>query len=121
MGRKGERMAEIQNAKITNAELTMEDHGVLCYWITVEGAGWGVGIGGYVIGKGYLGAKAFSGSPKGTEAIMRIMDTVGVDKWSDLKGKYVRVVTEGWGETVSKFGHITDNKWFDQREFFATE
>ena len=114
-------MAEIQNAKITNAELTMEDHGVLCYWITVEGAGWGVGIGGYVIGKGYLGAKAFSGSPKGTEAIMRIMDTVGVDKWSDLKGKYVRVVTEGWGETVSKFGHITDNKWFDQREFFATE
>ena len=121
MGRKGERVAEIQNAKITNAELTMEDHGVLCYWITVEGAGWGVGIGGYVIGKGYLGAKAFSGSPKGTEAIMRIMDTVGVDKWSDLKGKYVRVVTKGWGETVSKFGHITDNKWFDQREFFATE
>ena len=121
MGRKGESVAEIQNAKITNAELTMEDHGVLCYWITVEGAGWGVSIGGYVIGKGYLGAKAFSGSPKGIEAIMRIMDTVGVYKWSDLKGKYVRVVTEGFGESVHKFGHITDNKWFDQREFFATE
>lgn len=109
---------EIINAKITNAELTMEDHGVLCYWLTLEGAGWGVGVGGYVIGKGYLGAKEFSGSEKGTEAIMRIMDTVGVEKWSDLKGKYVRACIEGCGSGVHRFGHITDNKWFDQKEFF---
>lgn len=99
----------------------MEDHGVLTYWLTVEGQGWGVGIGGYVIGKGYIGAKEFSGSPTGIEAVMRIMDTVGVCKWSELKGKYVRVVTEGIGETVHKFGNIIENKWFDQREFFETK
>lgn len=96
----------------------MEDHGVLCYWLTLEGSGWGVGVGGYVIGKGYLGAKEFSGSEKGTEAIMRIMDTVGVEKWSDLKGKYVRACIEGWGDRVHRFGHIMDDKWFDQKEFF---
>ena len=31
---------------------------------------------------------------------MRIMDTVGVEKWEQLSGKYVRVKTEGWGSKI---------------------
>lgn len=96
----------------------MEDHGVLSYELTLEGKGWGVCFGGIVIGKGYLGAKEFSGSAKGTEAIMRIMDTVGVARWTDLTGKYVRVVNEGRGSTIHKIGHVIEDKWFDQKEFF---
>lgn len=81
----------IENAKIVSAEISMEDHGVLCTCITVEGNGWGVTLGGYVIGHGYLGAEEFKGYDRGTEEIMRIMDTVGVSKWSDIVGKYIRV------------------------------
>lgn len=36
----------IENVKITNASITMEDHGVLTFYITVEGAGIAVNLGG---------------------------------------------------------------------------
>lgn len=31
---------------------------------------------------------------------MRIMDVVGVSRLEDMKGKYIRVATKGWGSTV---------------------
>ena len=114
-------MAEIYNAKIENASITMDDHGCLTWYITLAGAGWGVSIGGYVIGHGYLDAKEFKGSEKGTESLMRVMDTVGVEKWEDLPGKYVRVYSEGWGSIITKFGNIIEDKWFDCREFFSNK
>lgn len=112
-------MIEIINAKITNTQLTMKDHGCLTYWITVEGSGFGVSVGGYCIGHGYLGATEFDGSVKGLEALMRIMNVVGVDKWEDLNGKYCRIVSNGLGSTVNKIGNLIEDKWFDQMEFFA--
>ena len=69
-------MMEILNAEIKNAELTMEEHGCLSLYLTLSGSGWGVVFGGTCLGKGYLGAKEFVGSAKGTEEIMRIMDVV---------------------------------------------
>lgn len=51
--------------------------------------------------------------------MMRIMDTVGVERWEDLKGRYVRVVDPGLGKTVDTIGNILEEKWFNQREFFA--
>lgn len=113
---------EILNAKITSTSITMAEHGVLTFWVTVQGGGWGCSIGGYVIGNGYLDADNdfFKGSGSGLEAMMRIMDTVGVDKWEDLEGKYVRcVLNDGWGGTITKIGNITKDKWFDLKEFFA--
>ena len=109
---------EILNAKITSVSITMADHGCLTFWITIQGGGWGVSIGGYAIGHGYLGADKFDGHPYGLEAMMRIMDTVGVDKWEDLKDHYIRVMSAGWGTTITKIGNITDDKWFDIGEFF---
>ena len=113
---------EIVNAKITSVSITMADHGCLTFWVTVEGSGFGVSIGGYAIGHGYLGASEFKATHGGgLEAMMRIMDTVGVDTWEDLKGKYIRVVSNGWGESIKKIGHITDDKWFDIDEFFKSK
>lgn len=108
----------IENATITSADLSMEDHGVLTLWLQIEGDGWGCAIGGYVLGHGYVGAKEFEGSPKGIEEIMRIMDVVGVSSFSELAGKQIRVETEGWGGRVTKFGNIIKNKWFDYKEFY---
>jgi hypothetical protein len=114
----------IENAKITNVSLTMADYCSLVFWITVEGAGWGCNIGGYKIASGMLGAKpeeftAEHGS--GLVAMMRIMDAVGVNKWEDLKGKYCRVKTDGWGGTVDEIGNIIKDKWFNIKDFFAEQ
>lgn len=115
-------MAEILNAKITSVSLTMADHGCLTFWVTVEGGGWGVSIGGYKIGSGYLGADNFKVEyGDGLEAMMRIMDTVGVERWEDLKDKYIRAEVNGLGCSVKKIGHITKEKWFDIGEFFETK
>ena len=83
----------IENAKITNTSITMEDHGVLTFYITVEGAGIGVNLGGYCIGTGYLGAKEFSAeNGGGLVVMMNIMNVVGVHKWEDLKAVLCAVI-----------------------------
>lgn len=109
----------IENAKITGVSISMADHGCITFWVNVEGKGWGCGIGGYCVGHGYLGADHFDGYGKGLEAMARIMDTVGVEKWEDLKGKYCRVESEGWGGMIHKIGNLINDKWFDIKEFFA--
>lgn len=109
----------IENAKITGVSISMADHGCITFWVNVEGKGWGCSVGGYCIGHGYLGADRFDGYGKGLEAMARIMDTVGVEKWEDLKGKYCRVESEGWGSTIHKIGNLINDKWFDIKEFFA--
>ena len=112
---------DVRNALITHADLSMTDHGCLTLELVLEGDGWGVTYGGRVLGHGYLNAEEFEGNAKGIEYLMRIMDTVGVERFNDMKGKYVRVVTKGWGNTVDIIGNIARNKWFDQRKFFEGE
>lgn len=110
----------IENALITNVDLSMADHGCFTLAMTLEGGGWGVVYGGYCLGKGYLGADDdfFNGSAAGMEYLIRIMDTVGVEKFQDLKGKYVRVATKGLGSSVKIIGNIIKDKWFDAETFF---
>ena len=111
----------IENALITNVDLSMADHGCLTLVMTLEGGGWGVVYGGYCLGKGYLDADDdfFDGSAAGMEYLIRIMDTVGVEKFQDLKGRYVRVANKGWGSSVKIIGNIIKDKWFDAETFFA--
>lgn len=113
---------EILNAKITRVSISMADHGCLTFDLGLKGSGWGIAFGGYCIGHGYLGADEFSAeSGDGLEAMMRIMDTVGVERWEDLTDHYVRVKSDGWGTRITKIGHITDDKWFDIDEFFKSK
>ena len=114
---------EILNAQVTDADLSMADHGSLVLWLQLNGAGWGVGYGGYGIGKGYVGASEFRGFAKGTELIMRVMDTVGVSTFKELFGKYVRVAVNfnSDGGRVNIIGNIIEDKWFDIKDFFTVE
>lgn len=110
---------QIENAKISKTSITMADHGCLTFWVFVDGGGWGCGFGGYCIGHGYLGAKEFTAeNGDGLEAMMHIMDTVGVEKWEDLKGKYCRCKMEGPGGGIAAIGNIIEDRWFDIREFY---
>lgn len=57
-------------------------------------------------------------STKSFEAISKILETVGVDKWEDLPGKYIRIKDNGWGSTIDEIGNLMEEKWFNIREFF---
>lgn len=112
-------MSEIRNAKITDTSITMGDHGCLTFGIILESDAFAILYGGYCIGNGFLGSDTFSAdNGSGLVAMMRIMDVVGVKRWEDLKGKYVRFVDDAWGFTVNKIGNIIEDKWFDIDEFF---
>ena len=111
----------IENALIKSVDLSMVDHGCLKLAMTLEGGGWGVVYGSHCLGKGYLGADDdfFNGSAAGMEYLIRIMDTVGVEKFQNLKGKYVRVALKGWGNSLNIIRNIIKDKWFDAETFFT--
>lgn len=112
-------MSEICNAKITDTSITMGDHGCLTFRITLEADACTILYGGYCIGQGFLGSDTFTAeNGGGLVAMMRIMDVVGVERWEDLKGKYVRFVDDAWGSPVKKIGNIIEDKWFDIDKFF---
>lgn len=111
---------EIQNAKITYIDLSAEDHGCLTLSMALDGSGWGCVYGGYKLGTAgtYMKEEELCGSAAGLECIIRIMHTLGVDRFTELNGKYIRVATKGWGSSISIVGNIINDKWFDQKSFF---
>ena len=111
-------MSNIENAIIEDVSISMEDHGCITFLVYIEGNGWFTSFGGYVNGHGYLGSDYWDGGGSAIVAMMKIMDTVGVEKWEDLKGKYIRVESDGWGSSIHKIGNILKDKWFDLKEFF---
>ena len=111
--------AEIRNAKITGTMLGREDHGILTFFIDVEFGSAVCGVGGYALDYYDSDTKRRVYSPRSMEAISRIMETVGVAKWEDLTGKYIRVKDNGWGSPIDEIGNLMEEKWFNLREFFS--
>ena len=111
---------KINNAQITNVDLSTQNHCCCDFPITLEGCGWGVVYGGYILGKGGTAYKIdeIEGSEMGMKVILTIMRVVGVDSLNDMKGKYVRVALKGWSDTVKIIGNITKDEWFDYKSFF---
>jgi len=108
---------EIRNAQITETMLGREDHGILTFYICVRFGGSQCGLGGYALDcADREGNRVFSA--KSMEAISRILETVGVDRWENLKGKYIRIKDQGWGSRVDEIGNLMEEKWFNLREFF---
>lgn len=99
---------EIKNAIITGTNLGYESHGILTCMISLNYGGSGQGFGGYALDK--WNGKERNGTAYGTEFIRRIIKTVGVENWEDLKGKHVRV-DASWGK-VHGIGNIIEDKWF---------
>ena len=98
----------------------MADHGTLTFYITLKECNSSENhcLGGYAIGKGYLGADNFEGSAIGLEAMMCIMDTVGVATWEDLVGKKVLLgFHEPYGG-VEEITNIETEKSFNIQNFF---
>lgn len=110
---------EIKNAKITSTQLGREDHGIMTFMIFVEFGGGGCVIGGYAIDQYDRTTEKRVFAAKGLEAISKILETVGVDRWEKLPGTYIRLKDNGWGQTIDEIGNLMEDKWFNLREFFA--
>ena len=114
---------EIENALITKVDLSTADHAAACFEIALEGGAWGVCYGGYKLATAgtYMKQEEIEASKEGFEAILNIMWVLESDSLIGLKGKYVRVATKGWGDSVKIIGHITKDRWFDYGTFFEGE
>ena len=111
---------DIKNALITSVDLTTKDHAAASFDIVLDGSGWGVVYGGYKLATAgtYMKQEEIEASKEGFEAILNIMWVLESDSLKELKGRYVRVATKGWGDSVKIIGHITKDKWFDYETFF---
>lgn len=111
----------IGNARITSTMLGREDHGIMTFMIYINANNFGCGVGGYSLDEYDKETKTRVFRAESMEAISKVLEVVGVDKWEDLPGKYIRFEDNGWGTTITKIGNIINDKWFDMREFFGKE
>lgn len=109
----------IKNAKIQSTMLGREDHGIMTFMIFIESNNsFFCGIGGYCLDEFDSTTKTRVFRAESMEVISKILEVVGVDKWEELPGKYIRFEDNGWGSTVTKIGNIIDDKWFDMESYF---
>lgn len=104
------------NARIESTMLGYEDHGIMTCYIHLNQQGCGQGFGGYGL-DGPWNDRLKERMPNKLCGfwVKRILETVGVSKWEDLNGKFVRVEGDDFGE-ITGIGHITDEKWFHPKK-----
>lgn len=108
----------IKNAKIQSTMLGREDHGIMTFMIYIAANGFSCGIGGYCLDEFDSTTKTRVFRAESMEVISKILEVVGVDKWEDLPGQYIRFEDNGLGSIVTKIGNIIDDKWFDIESYF---
>ena len=108
----------IMNAKIAGTTLGYEGHGMLTAFIYLDYGGSQQGFGGYRLDAYDKEEKKEVPTKYCGAWIAGILKAVGVDKWEDLEGKYVRVEREdgGWNSRISAIGNIVEDKWFRPRD-----
>jgi hypothetical protein len=115
-----------QIGTISATRLGYQDHGILTADLTVDWPGGGVSVGGFVLdepkdreGRDYTRR----GTAYGLDHVIRLMETVGVAKWEDLRGRQVVVLFEGgsaWGAQSVGIASTTDeDKVFVLKEHAA--
>lgn len=106
---------KIMNAVITKATLGFGDRGFLDAWILMDhecGFQW---FGGYSL---YL-PKSFTHHRLESAAghfIFRVMEIAGVEEWSKLPGRTLRI--KGTHSGIQAIGHIVKDDWFTPSEDF---
>lgn len=111
-------MREIVNAQIKSTSLGAGDAPCFTCYLHLEFDGGGVSFGGYSLDKFDKELDKRIGVGMSIDFIQEIMDVVGVSTWEQLKGKYIRLDTEGWGGRALGIGNLLKDKWVYPEEFF---
>lgn len=107
---------EIKNAQIKSTTLGIEDHGIMTFYLHLDYGGSGQGAGGYSLDEWSEIEKKRIGAPSGCELIRSILEIIGVEKWEDLPGQYIRVKAD-YGK-VYAIGNMLNDNWLDFGAFF---
>lgn len=92
-------------AKIESAKLEIQERGILNFWIMVSyEEGCCQGIGGYALDEYDESKKKRIGTAYGCEMIRRLLLELGVDDFSEMKGKMIWVYGEGEGFSFESKG-----------------
>ena len=105
----------ILNAKITGADILLEDHDILTFAIGIEtSAGWSTSIGYFYLD--WTENEERVPASYTSKVIRAILETVGVRSWSDLVGKYIRVDDNDLhNSSITKIANIMKDNWIDLR------
>lgn len=108
-----------KNGRITSTMLGREDHDILTFMIYVEHDCCTVsGIGGFALDRRDRETGKLIFKASGLEAISKVLEVVGVKTWEDLPNKYIRFEHDRSAWSITKIGHITEDKWVDLRDYF---
>lgn len=107
--------AEIKNAIIGSARLSIADRDLLDAWLMLDYGGAGQGFGGYAL---YLpeSYKHHGGPNLAGHFIYRVLKVAGVTEWAHLAGRSIRVRASHSG--IEAIGHIIKDDWFFPRQEF---
>jgi hypothetical protein len=103
---------------IESTRLGYEDHGILTANVEFKLDGGGVGVGGFVLDKPRdrdAGDYTREGTAYGLDQVIRILETVGVDKWESLRGQKAIVLFTGkpgsptWGARALGIASLLDS------------
>ena len=110
----------IENARIISTMLGHKDCPCFTAYINLEiGYGGGCFYGGYALDD-YDPAKGERVAMKGGfQSLFDLMNTLEVDSWEQLPGRFVRVEHDGSGSKVTRIGHLMKDKWFSFAEFMV--
>ena len=105
---------EEENGLIAGTFLGVEDHNILTFNLSFDFGNSAQGFGGYAFDRHIQETNTRIGTAFGTTAIRRILDTLEVSRWEDIKGTYARIRRkEGLIESI---GHIVKDQWFSCEE-----
>lgn len=75
--------------KVESADVFIEDHGILTFYIILDFGGSGQGFGGYCLDNYSKEKKRRIGSAAGGDLYLQILNFFAVDRWSDIVGRTV--------------------------------
>ncbi len=107
---------ETINGKILSTTLGYEDHGIFTFCLHLDFGGSGQGAGSYALDSYRKDLGKRVGTASGMDMIIAILNTVGVETWEELKGKYIRVKHDG--ERVHAIGNLLEEKWLNFPDFY---
>ena len=112
-------MREIKNAKIRSTMLGVEDHGIFTFVLNLDYGGSGQGFGTFCLDEPLKKDGKFLGrvgTAVGMDAIMKVLDVIGVGSWEKLPGQVLRAESDMC--QIYRIGHFMKDEWFDIKEHF---